>query len=64
MTQEADDLDRPVWGIKAFSEIIDRTERQTYHLIASGKLPANKVGERYVSTKRKLLGALLGETAA
>ncbi len=54
------DLDAPVWGIGNFGKIINRTERATYHLIANGKLPANKVGDRYVSTPRKLLSAFLG----
>jgi hypothetical protein len=68
MTTIADssaDLDAPLWGIENFAKVINRTERQTYHLVATGKLPGvNKVGDRYVSTRRKLLNAVLGEVAA
>ena len=32
------DLDAPVWGIENFARIINRTQRQTYHLVATGKL--------------------------
>ncbi|MDG4889275.1 hypothetical protein [Mesorhizobium sp. WSM4887] len=56
------DFDAPIWGIENFAKIINRSERQTYHLVATGKLPGvNKVGDRYVSTRRKLLNAVLGE---
>ncbi|MCS4091858.1 DNA-binding protein [Rhizobium sp. BK176] len=57
------DLDAPIWGIENFAKIINRTQRATYHLVANGKLPANKIGDRYVSTRRKLLTAILGEAA-
>ena len=58
-------MDEPIWGIENFARIINRTERQTYHLVATGKLAGvNKVGDRYVSTRRKLLNAVLGEEAA
>ena len=65
MTLQTDnaELDAPVWGIGNIAKIINRTQRATYHLVANGKLPANKIGERYVSTRRKLLAAVLGETA-
>lgn len=55
------DPDMPIWEVKNIAQVIGRTERQTYHLLASGKLPANKVGDRYVSTRRRLLAAVLGE---
>ena len=59
------DLDEPIWGIENFAKVINRTERQTYHLVATGKLPGvNKVGDRYVSTRRKLRSGVLGEAAA
>lgn len=61
MQIDSDDLDRPVWAVKRMAKIVNLTERQTFHLVSTGKLPANKVGERWVSTKRKLLGAIIGE---
>ncbi|NDW07459.1 DNA-binding protein [Jiella pacifica] len=64
MLNEANDLDVPVWGTKEISRIINRTERQTFHMLATGALPARKVGERWVTTKRKLMDAIIGDQAA
>lgn len=61
---KVDKLDEPIWGVSNFAKVINRTERQTYNMIATGKLPARKIGERYVSTRRKLLDAVVGEAAA
>lgn len=60
---ELDTLDEPIWGVENFAKVIKRTPRQTFHLIYAGQLPVKKVGERYVSTRRKLLSAILGEAA-
>ena len=59
-----DDLDRPIWGAAAIGEVLDLSERQTYHLLQTKKLPAKKIGSRHVSTKRQLLSAFTVETAA
>jgi hypothetical protein len=40
----ADDL---LWGFKPISEEINRSERQTFHLIENGRLPAKKIGGRW-----------------
>lgn len=55
---EADD---PIWEVKNIANVIKRSERQTFHLLSSGQLPAKKVGERWVASKRKLLMALLND---
>jgi hypothetical protein len=60
---DTSDLDEPIGGAKNISKVIKRSERQTFHLLQAGLLPANKVGDRYVSTRRKLLAAVLGEAA-
>lgn len=58
------DPDEPIWGAENFAKIINRSEAATRHLIRTGKLPGvNKVGDRYVSTPRKLRAAVLGEVA-
>ena len=57
------DPDAPIWGVKNIAPIIGRTERQTFHLLKTGQLPAKKLGGSYVSTYRKLMSALLGEAA-
>jgi hypothetical protein len=53
-----DNLDRPLWGCKAIAEEINAPVRRTFHLLESGRLPAVKFGERWVSTPRKLRTAL------
>jgi hypothetical protein len=57
-TYDADDLDAPVWGARAISEIINRSEAHTRKLLQARKLPTKKVGIWHVSTKRKLREAL------
>jgi hypothetical protein len=57
------DLDRPAWGAKAIGRVINRTERQAFHLLEKGLLPATKVGQCWVSTPRKLLDHLGIEAA-
>ncbi len=39
-----------VWGVKAISETIGLTERQTLYLLETGRLPAKKVGRRWYSS--------------
>ena len=43
-----------VWGVGAIAKLIGRTERQTFHLVQSGQLPAKKVGNRWVAERGKL----------
>jgi len=57
-------LDTPIWGVRNIAKVINRTERQTFYLIASGKLPSVRdVGGRKVSTPRKLRADILGTPA-
>ena len=49
------DLDRPVWGAKAIGEVVNKSEKAAFYLLSRGLLPAEKVGESWVSTPRKLL---------
>jgi hypothetical protein len=53
-----------VWEVAEIAKIIGRTERQTFHLLAIGELPAKKIGGRWVASKKKLMDALIGEDAA
>jgi hypothetical protein len=48
------ELDSPLWGAETIATEINRTIRQTFHLLESGVLPADKVGGRWVSTPRRL----------
>jgi hypothetical protein len=53
------DPDEIVWGCEAIGKVINRDERQAYHLLSTGKLPAQKIGAIWVSTKGQLLAQIL-----
>lgn len=64
MTKTESKLDL-IWGVQNIADEIDRTYQQTYHMIASGKLPVVKqVGERYVVSRQKLVDFFMKEDAA
>ncbi|MBX9456161.1 MAG: DNA-binding protein [Rhizobium sp.] len=44
-----------IWGACEIGRLIGRTQRQTFHLLESGELPARKVGGRWVVERGKLL---------
>jgi hypothetical protein len=43
-----------LWGVKAISEEINRSPRQTFHMLETGHLPARKVGGRWTATRSRL----------
>lgn len=63
MSNQSRNDDAPIWGAKAIAEAINRSERQTYWLLQSGQIPAQKVGDRYVTTWRKLRELFEGTAA-
>jgi hypothetical protein len=48
-----------VWGCGAIGKIINRNNRQTFHLLESGALPTKKVGHRWVASCRRLASLLV-----
>jgi hypothetical protein len=40
----------PVWGAEEIGKVINRTERQVFHLLHRGLLDADKVGSLWCST--------------
>jgi hypothetical protein len=58
--QSTSDDDAPLWGALAIGQAIGRSERQTFHALERGFLPATKVGKSWVTTKRRLLDRILG----
>jgi len=48
-----------LWGAQAIAAVIRASERQTFHLLESGTLPAKKIGGRWVASRKKLLAALI-----
>jgi hypothetical protein len=54
------DLDRPIWGVPAIAEIVNRSPTKVYYLLEKGHLPARKIGKLWTSTPRELLAAVIG----
>lgn len=60
LDNSSDDI---VWEVKNIARVIGRNDRQTFHLLATGQLPAKQIGGRWVASRRKLLAAVLGDAA-
>jgi hypothetical protein len=58
-----EDLDRPIWGVKAIAVAANLTTRQAYHALENGYLPASKAGRKWVTTRRRLGSLFDGEEA-
>jgi len=44
-----------VWGVRRISEVIELSERATFYMLESNRIPcARKVGGRWVSSRSKL----------
>jgi hypothetical protein len=43
-----------LWGAEAIGNFLNLNTRQVFHLLHTGKLPAIKVGDKWVSTKTQL----------
>lgn len=50
-----------LWGAAAIAREIDRSERQTYHMLEAGELPARKIANRWCCTRRALRRLFEGE---
>lgn len=57
---DSDSLDL-LWGAEAIGAYINTGRRQTFYLLATGKLPARKVGNLWVASRMALRRHLLGE---
>jgi hypothetical protein len=62
--QSLDALDIPVWGAAAMGQVIGRTERQVFHMLEAGHLPARKVGRKWVCSRARLLAYLTEDKRA
>jgi hypothetical protein len=47
--------DELVWGAIAIGKVINRGERQVFHLVGTGAIPVERVGGRLCARKSKLL---------
>jgi hypothetical protein len=50
-----------LWGVSDISKAINRTPRQTFHLLETRALPALKVGRRWCATRSGLARFFGGE---
>lgn len=48
-----------LWGASAIARAIGRTDKQTFHMLSQGVLPAKKVGERWVAERGQLMSFFL-----
>ena len=63
MSQKEQALDL-IWGVEDIGKLIGRNYQQTYHMVASGKLPmVKKIGERYVASRSKLIAFFMEDAA-
>jgi hypothetical protein len=62
VTPAHDDDGDLLWGAEAIGRAINRTRRETFYLLESGRLPAQKIGHRWVASRRDLFAALRGES--
>lgn len=62
MTAETQPMDL-IWEVAEIARLIGRTERQTFHLLSGGQLPAKKVGGRWVAERGKLIAFFLSDAA-
>ncbi len=44
-----------IWEVSDIAKIIGRSERQTFHMLNKGELPAKKVGGRWVAERNALI---------
>lgn len=58
-SQALDDV--PIWGAKNIAAVLNLSERATFHALQKKLLPASKVGKVWVSTRRRLLGRIVGD---
>ncbi|KKB12385.1 hypothetical protein VE25_07485 [Devosia geojensis] len=52
-----------IWGATAIAAALNRTRRQTFHMLENGELPAKKVGGRWVASRKKLEELFEGDAA-
>jgi hypothetical protein len=56
----SDDL---IWGAAAIADEIGISRRKVYYLLEGGKLPARKIGDLWVGSRRTIRAALVGDAA-
>jgi len=62
MAEKAESLEL-IWEVAEIAKLIGRTERQTFHMLQSGQLPAKKVGGRWVAERGTIIRFFMGNAA-
>lgn len=44
-----------IWGAEGIAKFINRTPKQTFHMLSAGLIPAKQVGGRWVVDRRDLI---------
>lgn len=53
-----------LWGAARIAEALNINVRQAHYLLEQGRLPAKKIGRRWVASRQALLSAMLSVEAA
>jgi hypothetical protein len=59
MTNRDDDI---VWGARAIGEVANVSEKKSFYLLETGKIPAKKIGDQWVGSRKKIRQHLIGGT--
>jgi hypothetical protein len=51
-----------IWGAESIGRFIGKSRRATFHLLIKGMLPAEKVGDQWVSSRKRLRDRLVGQS--
>ena len=62
MDQESKAPGNVLWGAKAIGEEIGKNTRQTFYVLETGRLPAQRIGRQWVTTRAQLKAWLAGDT--
>lgn len=50
-----------LWGARAIGKAINCSARKTYHLLEAGQLPAKKIGQQWVGSRKKITDHIVGD---
>ena len=53
----------PIWGARAIGERLGVNERVAFYMLESGRVPARKVGRKWVTTEQKIRDFLAADVA-
>ena len=52
-----------IWGAAAIGREINASRRRAFYLLQNGLIPAKKVGESWVASRKSLRGYFLGDNS-